>query len=247
MDRVMLNEINVNYKYIDNELEDTIVFLHGWGQNIQMMEPLANKFNSKSNILIIDLPGFGRSEEPKEIWSIYDYASLVHDLVKKLKISNPILVGHSFGGKIALVYASKYKTKKLVVFGSPFCKEIKELPLKTKIYKFVKKTPILNILAKPLANMIGSTDYKNSSGIMRSIMVKHVNLDVIEDVKKIKCPTLIVWGTNDEAVNISRAYELEKLIKDSGVVVYENATHYAYLERLNEVTVVLNTFFSLIN
>lgn len=247
MDRVMLNEINVNYKYIDNELEDTIVFLHGWGQNIQMMEPLANKFNNKSNILIIDLPGFGRSEEPKEIWSIYDYASLVHDLVKKLKITNPILVGHSFGGKIALVYASKYKTKKLVVFGSPFCKEIKELPLKTKIYKFVKKTPILNILAKPLANMIGSTDYKNSSGIMRSIMVKHVNLDVVEDVKKIKCPTLIVWGTNDEAVNISRAYELEKLIKDSGVVVYENATHYAYLERLNEVTVVLNTFFSLIN
>ena len=243
MDRIKLKDININYKYIDNNSNDTLVFLHGWGQNIQMMEPLANRFINKFNIVIIDLPGFGKSEEPKEVWSIYDYSSLVHDLINELKINNPILIGHSFGGKIALVYASLYEIKKLVVFGSPFCKEIKELPLKTKIYKFVKKTPVLNILAKPLANMIGSTDYKNSSGIMRSIMVKHVNLDVIEDVKKINAPTLIIWGDKDEAVNVNRAYELEKLIKDSGVVIYENATHYAYLERLNEVAIVLNSFF----
>jgi pimeloyl-ACP methyl ester carboxylesterase len=237
-------DIKINYEFYNNDSNVNLIFLHGWGQNIQMMQPIAKPFIKRNNILIIDLPGFGKSEEPKEVWSIYDYSSLVNDLINELKINNPILIGHSFGGKIALVYASLYEVKKLVVFGSPFCKEIKELPLKTKIYKFVKKTPVLNILAKPLANMIGSTDYKNSSGIMRSIMVKHVNLDVIEDVKKINAPTLIIWGDKDEAVNVNRAYELEKLIKDSGVVVYENATHYAYLERLNEVTIVLSTFFS---
>lgn len=244
MNRIKVKDISINYQYNDNNFEKTLIFLHGWGQNIQMMEPLSKRFNNKFNTLILDLPGFGKSEEPKEIWSIYDYANCVNDIVKKLKINNPILLGHSFGGKIALVYASIYDVDKLVVFGSPFCKEIKELPLKTKIYKFVKKTPILKVFAKSLANLIGSKDYKNSSGIMRSIMVKHVNLDIIEDVKKIKASTLIIWGDKDDAVNVSRAYELEKLIKDSGVVVYENATHYAYLERLNEIVIVLNKFFS---
>lgn len=244
MNRIKIKDISINYQYNDNNFEKTLIFLHGWGQNIQMMEPLSKRFNNKFNTLILDLPGFGKSEEPKEIWSIYDYANCVNDIVEKLKINNPILLGHSFGGKIALVYASVHDVDKLVVFGSPFCKEIKELPLKTKVYKFVKKTPILKVFTKPLANLIGSKDYKNSSGIMRSIMVKHVNLDITEEVKKIKAPTLIIWGDKDDAVNVSRAYELEKLIKDSGVVVYENATHYAYLERLNEIVIVLNKFFS---
>ena len=62
-------------------------------------------------------------------------------------------------------------------------------------------------------------------------------------MKKIKCPTLLVWGTLDTAVPISRAYELEQLIPDSGVVTYDGATHYAYLERLSEVIRVLDSFF----
>ena len=89
---------------------------------------------------------------------------------------------------------------------------------------------------------IGSTDYRNATPRMREILVLTVNLDITEDVKKIKCPTLIVWGTLDEAVPIERAYELEKLIPDAGVVVYENCTHYAYLERLNQTINVLNSF-----
>ena len=89
---------------------------------------------------------------------------------------------------------------------------------------------------------IGSTDYRNASPIMRQILVEHVNYDITEEVKKIKCPTLIVWGTNDEEVDISRAYELESLINDAGLVVYEGCTHYAYLENLNQTIKVINSF-----
>ena len=77
---------------------------------------------------------------------------------------------------------------------------------------------------------------------MRKIMVEHVNLDLTEEVKKINCPTLLVWGTMDTAVPVERAYELEKLIKDAGVVIYEGCTHYAYLERLNQTINVLWNF-----
>ena len=67
---------------------------------------------------------------------------------------------------------------------------------------------------------------------MRNILVKHVNYDITEKIKKIKCPTFIIWGENDTAVPVSDAYELERLIPDSGLSVYNNCTHYAYLENL---------------
>ena len=135
-----------------------------------------------------------------------------------------------------------YDVKKLVLFGSPFKKEITKISLKTKMLKSAKKIPGINKLENFAKKHMGSTDYRNASPIMREILVEHVNLDITENVKKIKCPTLIIWGTLDDAVPLERAYELEKLIKDSGVVVYENCTHYAYLERLGQTISVLKSF-----
>ena len=77
---------------------------------------------------------------------------------------------------------------------------------------------------------------------MRKILVEHVNLDITEDVKKIKCPTLIIWGTLDKEVPLSDAYELEKLIRDSAVIPYEGCSHYAYLERLNQTVNIIKNF-----
>ena len=234
----------INYKFNDIGAKMTLVLLHGWGQNIAMMEPVAKLFQDKYNILIIDLPGFGESNEPPNIWGVEEYTLMVRELIKELKIDDVILIGHSFGGRIALVYASEYKVKKLVCLASPYCKELTKLPLKNRIYKQAKKIKWLNWLAKIMQNKVGSEDYKKASEIMRGVLVKTVNTDLSEYAKKINCPTLLIWGSMDEAVPVKRAYELEKLIKDAGVVVYEGATHYAYLERINDIYVVLNNFFS---
>ena len=237
-------DIKINYINYGNKEGDTLVFLHGWGQNIEMMKMLADPFSSEFNIVIIDLPGHGLSEEPKKIYTLYDFVDCVKSLLTSLKIENPILIGHSFGGKLALLYASKYKVKKLVLLASPYKKEIKKLSLKTKMLKTAKKIPILNKFEELAKKHIGSTDYKNASPIMRQILVEHVNLDLTEEVKKIKCPTLIIWGTADLAVPVEEAYELENLIEDSGVVIYDDCTHYAYLERLGQTINVLKSFFN---
>ena len=238
-----IKETNINYIRYGNPDGKNIVLLHGWGQNIQMMQPIGDLIETDYNITIIDLPGFGQSDEPKDVWTVYDYADCIQELLKELKINEPILVGHSFGGKVSLVYASKYKVKKLVALASPFCKEQKKVPLKTKIYKFVKKVPVLNLLEPIVKKYVGSKDYNNASEMMRKILVCTVNTEIYEDLPKINCPTLLVWGTNDTAVPINRAYELEEIIKDAGVVKYEGATHYAYLERLYELVNVLKVFF----
>ena len=78
--------------------------------------------------------------------------------------------------------------------------------------------------------------------MMRKILVAHVNLDLTNELKNVKCSTLLIWGTNDQAVDYEDALELEKSIKDCGLVTYEGCTHYAYLERLNQTINVLNSF-----
>lgn len=236
-----IDNININYEDY-GEGENTIVLLHGWGQNIGMMKPIGDRLKKDNRIVIIDLPGFGATEEPDDVWSIYDYADNVNKLLNSIKVKNPIMIGHSFGGKISLAYASKYCVQKLVLFGSPFRKGLKKASFKVKVYKTLKKIPLLNKLEGFAKKHIGSTDYKQASEKMRNILVKHVNLDISEDIRKIKCPTLIIWGTNDQAVPLSEAYVLEKLIKDAAVIEYEGCTHYAYLERLNQTINILKNF-----
>ena len=108
--------------------------------------------------------------------------------------------------------------------------------------KTAKKVPGLNKLEGFAKKHIGSTDYKNASPLMRQILVETVNYDIRDQIPNIKCPTILIWGTIDEAVDISGAYELEKIIDDAGVVVYENCTHYAYLERLGQTINVMKSF-----
>ena len=240
--QIKIKDVNINYVQYGRKKADTIVYLHGWGQNIQMMKPIADPFSDDFNILIVDIPGYGLSEEPTYPWTCYDYVECFKEMFEQLNIDNPILIGHSFGGKISLLYASKYQVKKLVLFGSPFKQEVKKISLKVKMLKGLKKVPVLNKLEGFAKRHMGSDDYRNASETMRKILVETVNLDISEEVKKIKCPTLIIWGTNDEAVPLARAYELEKLIADAGVVVYENGTHYAYLEQLQRTISILKNF-----
>ena len=239
---MIIKDTSINYEYYDNNSKDSLVFLHGWGQNIEMMMGLAKPFLKKCNVLVLDLPGFGKSDEPKDIWSVFDYADMLEEMLKKLKIKNPILVGHSFGGKISLCYAIKYNPKKIVLLASPYKKNIKKPTLKMRILKSVKKIPGLNKLENIIKKHVGSTDYKNASEKMRKILVNHVNLDLTDELNKIKCPSLLIWGTNDTAVPIEDGEALEKLINNAGLVVYEGCTHYAYLERLDQTVRVLNSF-----
>lgn len=236
-----INDIDINYTLYGNNKGSTIVLLHGWGQNIDMMKPIGNNFENNYQILILDLPGFGKSTEPSYPWTLYEYVNIIHELISRLNIKKVIMMGHSFGGKLALLYASKYEVIKLVLFASPINHNTK-ISTKTKILKSIKKLPGMNNIANYMKKYIGSTDYKKSTPIMRQILVDHINTDIYDELDKITAPTLIIWGTNDMAVNPDVAYEISDAIKGSGVVMYDGCTHYAYLERLGQTINVLNSF-----
>ena len=234
--------VRINSITYGNPKGQDVVLLHGWGQNIDMMKPVGDALQKDYLITIIDLPGHGLSEEPETAWQLDDFVEMLKQLLDELKIKKPILIGHSFGGKISLLYASRYPVEKLVLFGSPFKKAIKKETAKMKLLKSLKKVPILNQFEEYAKKHIGSTDYRNASPVMRKIMVNHVNLDITENVKKITCPTIIIWGTRDEAVPLSDAYELASLLDDAAVIEYEGCTHYAYLEDLGRTVRIIKNF-----
>lgn len=235
-----IRNIDVNYIQYGSENGKEIVLLHGWGQNIEMMKPLGDNLPN-FHITIIDFPGFGESSEPNNSLTIYDYVEILEELLVSLKIHKPILIGHSFGGRVAILYAARNSTEKLVLFGAP-CVRHQRKSLKENILKCAKKLPGMNKLGEYAKKYIGSTDYRNASPIMRETLVNVINEDLSNYAKKIQCPTLLIWGTNDTEAPIEDAKELESLLVDGGLVELPGRTHYAYLEALPQVINILNNF-----
>lgn len=226
--------------YIQYGKGEDVVLLHGWGQNIQMMQPLGDEIRDKK-ITIIDFPGFGESKEPNEVWDIEDYGNALAELLKDLKIKKPVLIGHSFGGRVAIWYAAHFSVSKVILFGSPCVRE-KRVSKKEKLLKSVKKLPLMNGLGEYMKKYIGSPDYRNASPIMRDTLVKVVNRDLSEEAKQIKVPVLLIWGSLDTEAPVEDAKKLEAILQDGGLVVLDGFTHYAYLEALPQVSNIVNNF-----
>lgn len=235
-----IRNIDVNYIQYGSEKGKNIVLLHGWGQNIEMMMPLGDNL-PEYHITIIDFPGFGESSEPDKSLTIYDYVEILEELLESLNIRKPIMMGHSFGGRVAIVYASRNSIEKLVLFGAP-CVRHERKSLKESVLKGVKKLPGMNKIGEYAKKYIGSTDYRNASPIMRETLVNVINEDLSKYAKKIQSPTLLIWGTNDTEAPIEEARELEALLVDGGLVELDGLSHYAYLEALPQVINILNKF-----
>ena len=234
--------LKINYVQYGNKKKKDVVLLHGWGQNISMMDLIGKKLESECYITNIDLPGFGDSEEPKEAFTIYDYANIVKEVLKELKIKDPIMVGHSLGGSVSIVYSSENNIDRLVLLGSPFKRKDRRNSLKSRFFKFLKKIPILNKLEEFGKQLFGSSDYKRASKIMRDTLVNIVNEDISDNLYKIEKPTLLIWGSNDMAANIEDAKEAENKMKDAALIEYEGCGHYAYLEKLDQTVEVIKAF-----
>lgn len=237
--KIKIKDVFVNYVQYGNGKD--IILLHGWGQNIEMMKPIGDMLSSNYKITILDLPGFGESDEPKYAWTLKDYSDMLEQLVNELNIKKPIIMGHSFGGRVAIYYSSYHSITKLVLFGSPVRPERSTNSIKVKVLKYLKQLPGMGKIAERMKKYIGSRDYKAASTIMRQVLVNVVNQDLSEYAKQIEEPTLLIWGDNDLEASIDDARLLENIMIDAGVVVLPG-THYAYLENLPQVINILNNF-----
>jgi len=246
MSKFLYDGINIYYEEYKGH-QKSVVLLHGWGQNTIMMDFIAQYLKDYFNVINIDLPGFGKSDEPLRAYSVDDYVLALKALLDDKHIDNPIFIGHSFGCRIALRYAYKYGAYKMVLTGAAGVRDKHGLKwyFKTYTYKLGKwiilHSPYKDNLKK-LQDKKGSEDYKNASGVMRETLVKVVNDDVSNILKEINTETLLVFGELDKATPVSKGKYMEKMMPNAALCIFEGDDHYAYFHQSNRFLRVLDAF-----
>jgi pimeloyl-ACP methyl ester carboxylesterase len=236
----------LHYRFHSNS-DTTLVFLHGWGQSMVMMEPLEQHFKPMVSTLNLDFPGFGLSAPLNDVWSIYDYADAVESLLKQLGIVDPVFVAHSFGARVALILSHRLKTSKMVLTGAAGLKPKLSLQthLKIRMYKLLKiglRIPVLGPKLIPLKAHFGSDDYKQTQGALRQTFVKVVNQDLKELLSEINTSTLLIWGEHDDATPLWMGKLMEKKMKDAALIVYDDEDHYAYYHHMGRTIKIIEAF-----
>ncbi|WP_312698768.1 alpha/beta hydrolase [Sedimentibacter sp.] len=248
--RINIDGININY--IDEGHGSVVLLLHGWGGSIQTMMPIANVLKDKCRVIVMDLPGFGESDNPVEPWNSYDYAACINKFIELNKLDSIILFGHSHGGRISIILSSMYDyVKKLILIDSAGIIPKRKLNYYIKVYSFklLKSAYLLFVGGNSKEQKLekfyrkyGSTDYKSSDGIMRQTMVKVIHDNLFDLLPYIKSPTLLIWGENDEDTPLYMGKIMEERIKDSGLIIFKDAGHYSYVDNYEQFKAVINVF-----
>ena len=244
MSTILVDGLKCNY-YKYGERGISVVLMHGWGQNTVMMEHIALFLKDHFVVYNFDFPGFGKSDEPKRAFSVEDYTEWFAHFLNELGVENPILIGHSFGCRVAVRYAYKHPVRRMVLTGAAGVRDKHGIDYYAKIYtyKAAKKllSPFKGQLSK-LQSKLGSEDYRNASGVMRETLVKVVNDDVSDILKDINVETLLVFGENDEATPLAKGRFMEKEMPNAALVVFEGDDHFAYFNQANRFNLVLEAF-----
>jgi pimeloyl-ACP methyl ester carboxylesterase len=241
----------IDIHYVASGSGRDVLLLHGWGANLQSFAFVQENLEKHFRVHAVDLPGFGLSGEPPVPWGIEEHADFLKKFIEVTGIHNPIIIGHSHGGRVAIRYVSENPVHKLILVDSAGVKPKRSMKYYIRVYsyktaKHVLSLPGLNrmkeaVLAK-FRGKVGSDDYKNASPIMRQILVRLVNTDLKSYMPAIKAPTLLIWGENDTATPLSHGQVMEKLIPNAGLVVLKNAGHWAFSQKPREFLIILNNF-----
>lgn len=245
----------------------TMLMIHGFGGSFRNFDHIMPYFEDSFRIIRLDLPGFGLSDYPMEDTTsiIGNYTAFLHDFMDSLQIDSAIVVGNSMGGAVSWVLASAMpeRVSQLVLLNSAgyniAASANKMLVFKYKAVSdlFRKGLPLFmseNGLEKCYAddNKIDKTD----AALNNSITNKKGNLDFmllmasrkefpdIAAVKNVKCPTLIIWGKEDEIIPYQYADSFERDIKGSKKIVYSPCGHVPMAEIPEQLSKDVFTFLN---
>jgi pimeloyl-ACP methyl ester carboxylesterase len=228
-----------------------LILMHGWGCNHTTVRSIAATAALTHTVYNIDFPGFGSSQEPSEVWGVERYTQIIEELVSKEHLEKPVLVGHSFGGRVAILFASRNPVEKVILVDAAGIKPKRSLKYYAKVYSFKAGKKFWQlVLGKEKAQKRidemrakrGSSDYAGASPMMRAILSKVVNEDLTDRLPLIKAPSLLIWGENDTATPLADAKKMVKLIPDAGLVSFPGCGHYSFLDNPVQFRAVLSSF-----
>lgn len=224
-----------------------VVLLHGWGSSAELMKPIARMLDDRYQVVNVDLPGHGRTPPPDVPIGVEECAELVSAVIEKESRGDVTIVAHSNGGRIALFMASDDRfagrINRLVLISPSGIRPTRGLKVRFRsVVALCLKAPFMLLSGRYRSQgldwlresfiwrMLGSSDYRELSGVMRETFVKTVNYFVDDRIARISVPTLIFRGDRDTAVSASQIEKLVSGIPDAGAVTLKGAGHYGYLD-----------------
>ena len=250
--------------YVDEGEGIPVVLLHGTGASLHTWDLWAEKLKDKYRVIRITLPGFGLSgPRSDKKYKIKDYVNLLESFVSQIGIEKFHLAGNSLGGSVAWLYTSFYEKRviKLVLINSSGFK-FEDIPFVIRIAKnkflnfLIKKTSPQFLIKKSLKEVFYDDNLISNSIIERyyKLNLREGNRQAFIDraqinytdqtsrLTKIKSPTLILWGQNDEWINVKFAQKFKKMIKGSKVFIMNETGHIPMEERPFESLKIVEDF-----
>lgn len=242
--------------YTDLGEGPAVIIMHGWGCDRSTVKSITDLALRHHRVITVDFPGHGQSSEPPLLpdgspWGVEAYTQMIEQLIAKERITDPILIGHSFGGRVGILYASRNKVDRLVLVDSAGIKPHRPVSYYWRVYRFkFAKWAALTFLGRErgqrridaMRARRGSADYAQASPMMRRVLSRVVNEDLRHVMPSISCPTLLLWGENDTATPLADAKKMDTLIPDTGLVAFPRCGHYCFLDAPGPFARVLTSF-----
>ena len=225
---------DISYEIVNPEAKVDIIILHGWGSNKGLMKQVFSEQMKAFRHIYIDLPGFGKSTCSATL-ETKDVARIVELLMIHMNASKDIILGHSFGGKVALLLEPKV----LVLVASAGIYVPKSLKVQFKIALF-KMLKIFG-LAK-FRSFFVAADAKELSKPMYETFKNVVNEDFADEFSHYEGKALLCWGREDSATPLSSAEKIHKLIQDSKLEIYDG-DHYFFMKNAEDVSKKIEATF----
>ncbi|MBR6743410.1 MAG: alpha/beta hydrolase [Clostridia bacterium] len=248
---IVINGLRI--KYTDEGSGTPVLLLHGWGSSLDVYRGIIATLKGRCRLVAPDFPGCGGSDIMKEPWTLQDYCDFVLKFIEAVDLKDPIMIGHSHGGRVTLYMTATgmVKPHKIVLLDAAGLIPKKSLKqkLKAKSFKVIKRVLTLPLIKNFSAGLLdkarkhyGSADYNSAPEVLRKTLVSLVNTDIRELLPNIKCPSLLIWGENDTATPLEDAKTIEKLIPDAGLCVIKGTGHFSFCEKPYEANAIINSF-----
>ncbi len=208
--------------------KQNVILLHGYKQDSSSLTILEEKLKAYFNIYNLNYTQFKNDK----VLTLNNYVLEIHNIIKDL--NNPILIGHSLGGKVATLYACKYKVKKIILIAPSTYRKI-TLSLKVKVF-FNKVLKGLH-----LKKTLGSKEYKVLSSFEKKTFNNIIKNVDIRELKKLHSKTLIIGFNNDDKVKAKDLKRLNKLLKNSSLHFFKG-DHFSYVEHAEDICLLIMDF-----
>ncbi len=255
---VFTSELGSMHYEITGSGERTLLLLHGWGGSTESWIPVVRDFAGDLRVVNVDFPGFGKSPEPGEGWSVTEYAELTREFIHSLGVDSVDLMAHSFGGRVALLLSKMEPNliRKQVLTGCaglpPKRSGMSRLTrtmfhaiagaADNKLTRRIAGDEKIDKAREAMRNRFGSADYRNASPLMKQTFQMVIDQDLTDCLPCVQASTLLIWGETDTATPLWMGQEMERVIRDAGLVVFEGSGHFAYLEQYQRFFAVSKKF-----